>query len=118
MVGFKRILALSISFILSCTAWADGNEPYIFILGVTQDTGYPQTGHYTGLMHLGHEAMGASAVPVYAMPRMNDYLKTNGPWSQLVNYRNIRPHTVRCVLKVNLLVIRSFPRPDVDRRRY
>lgn len=46
-------------------------------------------GHYTGLMHFGHEASGATGVPVYTMPRMRDYLSTNGPWSQLVNYRNI-----------------------------
>ena len=46
-------------------------------------------GHYTGLMHLGHESMGARGVPVYAMPRMADYLRTNGPWSQLVRYENI-----------------------------
>lgn len=46
-------------------------------------------GHYTGLMHLGHEAMGASRVPVHAMPRMADFLRTNGPWSQLVRYENI-----------------------------
>lgn len=47
-------------------------------------------GHYTGIMHLGHEAAGAKNVPVYAMPRMREYLATNGPWSQLVNYGNIR----------------------------
>lgn len=47
-------------------------------------------GHYTGIMHLGHEAAGAKDVPVYAMPRMREYLSTNGPWSQLVNYGNIR----------------------------
>lgn len=46
-------------------------------------------GHYTGLMHLGYEALGADAVPVYAMPRMGEYLRTNGPWSQLVAYENI-----------------------------
>ncbi|HMB89363.1 MAG TPA: MBL fold metallo-hydrolase, partial [Rhodothermales bacterium] len=46
-------------------------------------------GHYTGLMYLGHESMGARGVPVYAMPRMADYLRTNGPWSQLVRYENI-----------------------------
>jgi len=46
-------------------------------------------GHYTGLMFLGHEAMGASNVPVYAMPRMTGYLQENGPWSQLVSYKNI-----------------------------
>ena len=46
-------------------------------------------GHYTGLMQLGHEAMGAKEVPVYAMPQMTSFLQNNGPWSQLVNYRNI-----------------------------
>lgn len=46
-------------------------------------------GHYTGLMHLGHEAMGSKDVPVFAMPRMADYLRSNGPWSQLVRYENI-----------------------------
>jgi pyrroloquinoline quinone biosynthesis protein B len=47
-------------------------------------------GHYTGLMHFGHEASGSSNVPVYAMPRMVEFLSTNGPWDQLVRYENIR----------------------------
>ena len=46
-------------------------------------------GHYTGLMYLGREASGASAVPVYAMPRMADFLTQNAPWSQLLTLRNI-----------------------------
>ena len=46
-------------------------------------------GHYTGLMFLGREAMGAKEVPVYAMPKMSEFLKTNGPWSQLVDLENI-----------------------------
>jgi pyrroloquinoline quinone biosynthesis protein B len=41
-------------------------------------------GHYTGLMYLGHESMGAQGVPVYAMPRLRAYLSSNGPWDQLV----------------------------------
>lgn len=47
-------------------------------------------GHYTGLMHFGHEASGSRGVPVYAMPRMHDFLSTNGPWDQLVRYENIK----------------------------
>ena len=47
-------------------------------------------GHYTGLIHLGHEVMGTSNIPVYTMPRMKHYLETNGPWSQLVDYQNIQ----------------------------
>ena len=47
-------------------------------------------GHYAGLMYLGKEAMNASEVPVYAMPRMKHFLEDNGPWSQLVGLKNIR----------------------------
>jgi len=46
-------------------------------------------GHYTGLMFLGHESMGAQGVPIFAMPKMVEYLSTNGPWAQLVHYNNI-----------------------------
>ncbi|MCE2882691.1 MAG: MBL fold metallo-hydrolase [Planctomycetaceae bacterium] len=46
-------------------------------------------GHYTGLMFLGHESIGASRVPVWAMRRMREFLETNGPWSQLVVRENI-----------------------------
>lgn len=46
-------------------------------------------GHYTGLMHLGHEVMGATNIQVYAMPRMSLFLHENGPWSQLIGYKNI-----------------------------
>ena len=46
-------------------------------------------GHYTGLMHLGREVMGAKGVPVYVMPRMGSFLLQNGPWSQLVSLKNI-----------------------------
>jgi pyrroloquinoline quinone biosynthesis protein B len=47
-------------------------------------------GHYTGLMFLGFESMGAREVPVYAMPDMTNFLFNNGPWDQLVRYQNIR----------------------------
>jgi len=156
---FTQILAITICLIASLPVIADNTDPYLYILGVAQDAGYPQTGcfdahctpgwqdpglrrsavslglidpgankkymfeatpgfpaqfyqleveapsgqyelagiflthahigHYTGLMFLGHEAMGATNVPVYAMPRMTGFLKENGPWSQLVAYKNI-----------------------------
>ena len=47
-------------------------------------------GHYAGLMFLGREAMNSKAVPVYAMPKMKNFLENNGPWSQLVTLNNIR----------------------------
>jgi pyrroloquinoline quinone biosynthesis protein B len=46
-------------------------------------------GHYTGLMYLGREAKGAKNVPVYTMPKFNEFLSNNGPWDQLVTLENI-----------------------------
>lgn len=155
----RQVFAITLCFLASFATTANDTDPYIYILGVAQDAGYPQTGcyephcmpgwrdarlrrnavslglvdpagqkkylfdatpgfpeqlyelemeapsgqfelagiflthahigHYTGLMFLGHEAMGASNVPVYAMPRMTQFLENNGPWSQLVSFRNI-----------------------------
>jgi len=47
-------------------------------------------GHYVGLMFFGFESIGTRDLPVYAMPRMAQYLTDNGPWSQLVRYNNIK----------------------------
>ena len=47
-------------------------------------------GHYSGLMQLGREAMGAKAIPVWAMPRLDSFIRNNGPWSQLVSLGNIQ----------------------------
>ena len=66
--------------------YADGSKPRIDGILLT----HAHIGHYTGLMHLGREAMGTKDVPVYAMPRMSDFLKKNGPWSQLVELSNIQ----------------------------
>ena len=156
----RTIRIIFLMFLLSpILSWSAENDPYIYILGVVQDAGFPQTGcydvhclpawentdlrrgatsialvdprsnrkfifeatphfpqqlyslhieapdsrynlegiflthahigHYTGLMFLGHEAMGAASVPVYAMPRMHEFLSNNGPWSQLVKFNNI-----------------------------
>ena len=52
-------------------------------------------GHYTGLMFFGHEVMGAQGVPVFAMPRMREFLSSNGPWDQLVRYGNIALQPLR-----------------------
>lgn len=46
-------------------------------------------GHYVGLMTLGREAIHSSNVNVYALPRMREFLRSNGPWSQLVSLNNI-----------------------------
>ena len=59
-------------------------------------------GHYTGLMHLGKEAKGANSVNVYAMPKMSDFLKNNGPWSQLVDLKNIDINPIQDKTKLSL----------------
>lgn len=183
---FEQILLVIICLVASFKVAADNNDPYLYILGVTQDAGYPQTGcyeshcmpgwedsdlrrspvslglidplgnkkylfeatpdfpaqlyrlemeapsgryelagiflthahigHYTGLMFLGHEAMGASGVPVYAMPRMTRYLEENGPWSQLVSYKNIdlRPLKNNQAVSFDSLRVTAFLVPHRD----
>ncbi len=74
-------------------------------------------GHYTGLMSLGKEALGASGVKVYGLPRMIEFLKTNGPWSQLVSLGNIEPVILPTELPVVIgkdLTIEAFSVPHRD----
>ncbi len=74
-------------------------------------------GHYTGLMHLGIEAMGAQNVPVYVMPRMQQFLSENGPWAQLVQMHNVelRPlHDGRAVSITNELTVTPVSVPHRD----
>ena len=59
-------------------------------------------GHYTGLMFLGHESMGAKDVPVWVMPLMDAFLRANGPWDQLVRYGNIQLRPLSDGTKVEL----------------
>ncbi len=59
-------------------------------------------GHYTGLMFLGHESMGAKAVPVWTMPKMTGFLRRNGPWDQLVRYGNIELRPLAAGVAVQL----------------
>ncbi len=59
-------------------------------------------GHYTGLMQLGREALGAENIPVYVLPRMKEYLETNGPWSQLVSLNNIELRLINESIPVSL----------------
>ena len=46
-------------------------------------------GHYTGLVHLGREAMGHKNMPLFVASKMANFLKSNGPWSQLVELQNV-----------------------------
>ena len=46
-------------------------------------------GHYAGLIQLGREVASTPSTPVWTTPRFADYLRTNGPWSQLVDLKQI-----------------------------
>ncbi len=59
-------------------------------------------GHYTGLMHFGREAAASNKILIYAMPRMEQFLSTNGPWSQLVNLENIIIRSIKNKQKTKL----------------
>ena len=74
-------------------------------------------GHYTGLMHLGREVMGAKGIPVYVMPRMKHFLESNGPWNQLISLKQIllNPLEDHGILKLNdNLSITPFTVPHRD----
>jgi len=75
-------------------------------------------GHYTGLMFFGHEVMGAKDLPVWAMPRMAEYLRTNGPWSQLVKYGNIALKPLADGSTVDLGALKLTPFQVPHRQEY
>lgn len=59
-------------------------------------------GHYTGLMYLGRESMGAKDVKVFAMPKMKEMLEKNAPWSQLVTLKNISLQQIQNKNKIQI----------------
>ena len=60
-------------------------------------------GHYTGLMYFGREALGAKNLIIKVLPKMSNFLKTNGPWSQLVDINNIKIQNLSFGSKTNEL---------------
>jgi len=74
-------------------------------------------GHYLGLAWFGFESLNTSALPVWASPRMAEYLRTNGPWSQLVRLKNIELREIRPGVPVGLgegVSVTAFPVPHRD----
>lgn len=74
-------------------------------------------GHYTGLMYLGRESIGARGVAVYATNRMLEFLAKNGPWSQLMALGNVRGRAVEYDQAVTLpdgLRVTAFRVPHRD----
>ena len=74
-------------------------------------------GHYSGLMFLGKEALGAKNVTVFALPKMTEYLTKNGPWSQLVREQNILLKSLESEVYLNLsekIRVRALQVPHRD----
>ena len=74
-------------------------------------------GHYTGLIYLGKEALNAKNIPVYAMPRMHEYINNNGPWNQLVSLENIALKKLKADSTINLtdkILVTPFLVPHRD----
>ena len=46
-------------------------------------------GHYSGLINFGKEVLNSSKMPLYLMPKMTEFIASNGPWSQLVDQKNV-----------------------------
>ncbi|MFN5323074.1 MAG: MBL fold metallo-hydrolase [Planctomycetota bacterium] len=60
-------------------------------------------GHYSGLLQFGREVLGAQQVPVHVMPRFAEFLRSEAPWSQLVQLKNVElaPLVADRTLKLN-----------------
>ncbi len=74
-------------------------------------------GHYTGLMFLGREAFGTKKMKVYGLPKFIDFLKSNGPWSQLVALNNIEPYILTkdsAVIVNENISVKAFTVPHRD----
>ena len=68
-------------------------------------------------MTLGREALDASGIKVYALPRMIEFLKSNGPWNQLVTLGNIDPVILPKNLPVQIeknVTVEAFTVPHRD----
>ena len=78
---------------------------------------HAHVGHYSGLLQLGREVIGAKDIPVYAMPKMKNFLLKNGPWNQLVSLGNIKLMNLKNSKEIKLssqLYIEPFLVPHRD----
>ena len=55
---------------------------------------HAHVGHYLGLFELGLEIMNVKNVPVYAMPKMSQFLNSNSSLSFIINSGNINLKTI------------------------
>ncbi len=60
-------------------------------------------GHYSGLLHLGREALSSKNIPVFVMPKMRSFLENNAPWNQLINLKNIILYNLENKISIKLI---------------
>lgn len=65
-------------------------------------------GHYTGLIHFGREAANSKGIICHVGSRMSNFLRHNGPWSQLVELENIKLSTIENGARLN------FPHLEIE----
>lgn len=74
-------------------------------------------GHYSGLMYLGRESLGAKNINVRTLPKMTNFLRNNGPWSQLININNIELQKIDFNSKLsslNNIIVKPIQVPHRD----
>ena len=74
-------------------------------------------GHYLGLAHFGREVASTQSVPVHVSPRFAEYLRSNGPWSQLIELKQIILKTFEPGVRFEILPglwIEPIPVPHRD----
>ena len=82
------------------TADPDQERPRSVLDGVFLT--HAHIGHYLGLAQLGRESLGTRGIPVHVLPRLERFLRENGPWSQLVDLGNIALHPIAPAVPVKL----------------
>ena len=74
-------------------------------------------GHYTGLIHLGMEAMNVRELPLYVTARMAEFLQENEPWSYLITHGHVTPRLLTPAVDTRLssgLRLTPYPVPHRD----
>ena len=78
---------------------------------------HAHVGHYTGLINFGREIMNTDNLPVFAMPRMANFLYAYGPWSLLVDLENINVRSMSPHFPISLnkrIKVIPIPAPHRD----
>ena len=68
-------------------------------------------GHYTGLVHLGREAMALDGVPVWCGPRLQTLITEHDPWRRLVEYGHVTVHDDALVHLSDDITVTAVPVP-------